>query len=1047
MKKVEYRFDNLVKSVPVGQKFRITNAVVIVFLLIGFSTPTLFPNEYLSPVTNHSDEQILVQETRLHRPSTVVDMSSVNLEIFNTPDSFETNTLFHLYQSSKVGLGTTNNAVIMSMNGTVLAQKDLGVHGAANCPVEFIDPNTLLVGTEWGAALWHLGNDSLQILGFAGHHDFEYNPNDKTIFTLRWKYMTIDDIAYRFDYIREYSMTGETVWELDTSTFISTDWWCPSHDMGGSYRDITHSNTVYYDAEDDIIYYNSRNTNTFFKINHSSSEVIWGLGEYGDFDLYSINGNPRDELFYHAHSVEPVNNDTFILFDNDLHSQVDSTPQSRILEIRIDEDTMTANESWYYTASSEYYSAGWGDADRLPNGNRIGDFGYLSGTIGFLEVNEQKEIVWEARITQDSQNAYGSFRLERFRFEPILNPHPDMVSLPPHENITWEAFYNFRNKHPVPGNYTFYINGIPVQTGDFTYSKYWNPTTISINPGHIPAGVYNMTLEISDGYGHNVADSFQFITQNFHIERSGLTTIERGQYDQLPTWSGDTLDPLACNISLNGTIFMSFDWNGTDIILDPELIPLGSHFVEMHLYNGTTNVFDDSFWLNVYPEEPPVIEPLQPLTLETYWSSAMTLSWNLFDASGTSWSLYVNESLTAEDTWTPPTHRIDWDVPLLRAGVYNITLVVEDLQGLVTYSQTSLTVHPPTSPHILSSPGNSTLLWGSIDVLFTWEVFGGTDWIVLKNGHTFAQGEIAGEFVEVPITDWRSEGWRPGEYNLTLVLFLDGQSAVDTIFVTIVVDQGDPYADALVPNRCKWYLFGENSIGAPDGIFTEIYIDYENGYLTLDMGENEEIIDGAGADFTVFAQGDEYEIIVSESFFIPAQSLGVFSGTKSFDISGTGLEYVRYVRIELFMGDIVELDAIEALHYNEPPSDSDPPAIDHPDDIWMYMSDVSTILNWSAFDATPWNYEIYVNSTLVETNWWYGSDISFVFVPASIGVWNITIVFYDAFANIAIDQVLVIVELRIEASSIILAMATLAIVGIGATSAVILLNRKFGNSS
>ena len=64
-----------------------------------------------------------------------------------------------------------------------------------------------------------------------------------------------------------------------------------SHDAA----DLTHSNSLFFDAENDILYYNARNPNTFYKINHSSSEVIWGLGEHGNFS-YSMKKDYK-ELF------------------------------------------------------------------------------------------------------------------------------------------------------------------------------------------------------------------------------------------------------------------------------------------------------------------------------------------------------------------------------------------------------------------------------------------------------------------------------------------------------------------------------------------------------------------------------------------------------------------------------------------------------------------------------------------------------------------------------------------------------------------------------
>jgi len=49
----------------------------------------------------------------------------------------------------------------------------------------------------------------------------------------------------------------------------------------------------------------------------------------------------------------------------------------------------------------------------------------------------------------------------------------------------------------------------------------------------------------------------------------------------------------------------------------------------------------------------------------------------------------------------------------------------------------------------------------------------------------------------------------------------------------VVANHGDPYVNAFILSRSESYNFGENAIGAPDGQFSIIYVDYSNGYLTL----------------------------------------------------------------------------------------------------------------------------------------------------------------------------------------------------------------------
>ena len=1003
-----------------------------------------------STTDSSSQNDVLYDDLPINQyeKSAVIDMNSVNYSVYNTPEAFDGYTLYVLYRRNRGTGSYTNSLVVMDMNGEIIAEKDVGIIGSYNCPAEFIDPDTVLVGTSNGPKLWHISSDTMEPVGHIGHHEYEYNPNSNTIFTFATYVTNINGTDYQFDYIREYSMSGSLVWTMDVHDFIPADWWCPFGDMqSGLYRDVSHSNTIFYDADEDIIYYNSRNTNTFFKIDHGSKKVIWGLGEHGNFSLFNIDGNPRECLFYHAHSVERVDDNTFIIFDNDMHNQTDPNNMiSRMIEIQINEDTMTANETWVYAAPADYYSTGWGDADRLPNGNRIGCFGYpttpSSGlSAAFVEVNEQGDVVWETRFYYNETYLYGIYRLERFRTAPIITPAPDIPHASPTPTISWDVYYNYRNKEELPGEYKLYLDGLEIDTGNFTYAKFWRPTTLSLSPGELENGSHNVTLVISDGYGNTQSDTVNVTVNEFYVHRTGYTTVEKGQSSMLPTWSGQTLEELQGNITLNGILYMSFNWTGQDIVLDPDLISLGVHEVFFSLYNSSTLLYSDSFLLYVTPAEAPVISPMQSNILSIGWNTPLTLFWNLTDVTGDTWQVWLNGSLIEENSWSPPSFLLNWSLPTLWDGIYNITVVAEDLLGLKTSDVCWLTVNQPTTPVFLTTPEDTTIEWGSDDVVFTWEIYGGTHWRLYKDGVQIRSGNVASDSIEIAITDWRGEDWRPGNHTLELYLYLGAELAIDVFTVTVVANMGDCYVDAIITERSEWYSFGDNVIGAPDDLYTIIFVDYTNGYVTLDMGEDEEIIDGTGFDFTVWAEGDNYSVYVSDSLDTTFQLLGTAIGTDHFDLSMSNFNQTRYVRIELHSGVSVSIDAITALHYNVPPSDVTSPNISSVDDFSMKLNDGSSIVTWNVSDLTPWNYEIYVNSVLVQSGWWNGSDISFEFEPDAAGFWNVTLIVYDAFGNSASDTV--VIEVIPPPESIVFPLIiTATTIGVGIV-VVIVLYRKY----
>jgi hypothetical protein len=233
----------------------------------------------------------------------------------------------------------------------------------------------------------------------------------------------------------------------------------------------------------------------------------------------------------------------------------------------------------------------------------------------------------------------------------------------------------------------------------------------------------------------------------------------------------------------------------------------------------------------------------------------------------------------------------------------------------------------------------------------------------------------------------------------------------DTSIISNSFDWGDAYANAIDPDRSLWYLNGESAIGAPDGQYAQIFLDYSSGYLTLDMGEQEEIVNGLGNDFTVIARGGNYSVFVQPTYDSSLSLIGRTNGTHSFDLDDLSMDQVRYVRVEHFVGDTIELDAIEAINYNTPTSDIYDPQISGPDDLWVWSNQSQIQLEWEASDDTPNNYTVFVNGTAVQDDSWDGSDLAISITNPGAGFWNVTLLLYDLSGNSASDSV--ILEVRV----------------------------------
>jgi hypothetical protein len=439
------------------------------------------------------------------------DDFSSRMNITTNGEFFEGFNLFVLNQNneSRYTENINRSLLVTDMLGNTLFSLE-NVHG----PAKFINTTTILLGTSEGAALWHFRENEIVLLGFDGHHDYEYNPLNHTFFTFHSYEIEIEGDLYLFDRIVEFNELGEIVWVVDTRSFISITQWCPFNDFYGGARDITHSNTIFFDASENILYYMARNVNTFYKIDHKTGKVIWGLGEYGNFTLFDKDGKNRDSLFFHSHAVEKINENTFMLFDNDLHNQSERfNKRSRILEIKINETKMIAYESWSWTPSTQYFCNIWGDANKLPNGNRLATFGTFNHPdtdIGarIVEVNNEGDIVWEMNFPPDNDRYYGVYRTERFRFNPILDSPQDIkVLLQEKIGVTWQVWYNYRFNVRMKGSYTLYLNNQPINSSTLFFEKFWNPIDLTFNLGVLNPGIYNLTLVLVDESGQMITDN------------------------------------------------------------------------------------------------------------------------------------------------------------------------------------------------------------------------------------------------------------------------------------------------------------------------------------------------------------------------------------------------------------------------------------------------------------------------------------------------------------------------------------------------------------
>ncbi len=242
---------------------------------------------------------ILRTDTRLVpalSPSLPFDMkfdSTLPVNITTSSNYFDGYNLFVLENINMATQQVVEQVLyITDMKGTIIYQKKVGsttLPDVESYSVEFINSKTVICGLANSVILLNIETNEVVDLGFKGHHDYELNPINNTYFTLIIYQTWVDEEPVVFDIVREHDFDGNIVWESSTWNYVNLDHWCPFEDKFDVRVDLTHTNTIIFDDKEDVLYINCRNTNTFYKIDHKTGDLLWSQGQFGNFTLRDIH--------------------------------------------------------------------------------------------------------------------------------------------------------------------------------------------------------------------------------------------------------------------------------------------------------------------------------------------------------------------------------------------------------------------------------------------------------------------------------------------------------------------------------------------------------------------------------------------------------------------------------------------------------------------------------------------------------------------------------------------------------------------------------------
>lgn len=354
------------------------------------------------------------------------------------------------------------------------------------------------------------------------HHDIEFNALTQTFLCLRRAVQKPHTAL--IDEIFEVNLEGEVLWHWDGNKELPFDpqkWTAdgkhPDTDCVdfsiGYCKDWMHGNTIYWDIPDDVIYYNAKHQDSFFKINKKTKAIEWSVGRIGGFKMFSKYGLPQAALFYKAHGIEKIGQHRFLIFDNDYHnltrpqsaqnkgsSFVDGRKiSSRIVEMVVDPVRKEAREVWTWVAPVGRMAHQMGDADRLPNGNTVVSF---TNTFAISEVTRTGDIVWELRVP--GQALWYVYHFERLMLRPLITfaepVYGGRLEVPSGgaPSIPLILFNNIRLRYLAPGKVRAFKDSQCVGQVDFLFEPNWQPTRVDL-PVSVSQGTLQLELQNGDG--------------------------------------------------------------------------------------------------------------------------------------------------------------------------------------------------------------------------------------------------------------------------------------------------------------------------------------------------------------------------------------------------------------------------------------------------------------------------------------------------------------------------------------------------------------------
>jgi arylsulfate sulfotransferase len=238
-------------------------------------------------------------------------------------------------------------------------------------------------------------------------------------------HIVIGDVVVQFDRdgkrIKRWSMFDYLDPLRTRPGFHSSAFWRTPYFFFDDPKDWTHGNTVIYDERDNSFIVSLRHQDWLVKIDMNTDEMVWRLGEDGDFTML---GDGRWPI--HQHSPTILSNGDLMVYDNGNDRPLFSGDSfgTRIVQYTVDEVAMTVEQVWEYLGEQIYFAEYVGNVAQMENGNiLISNGGIVSNpnlpvtdpnnrkVVQIIEVTYEPdpEVLFEIVIDDPNISGYSAF--------------------------------------------------------------------------------------------------------------------------------------------------------------------------------------------------------------------------------------------------------------------------------------------------------------------------------------------------------------------------------------------------------------------------------------------------------------------------------------------------------------------------------------------------------------------------------------------------------------------------------------------------------------